>query len=103
MSDPQKRSVGMFVKAALILSLLFGIAHIAGFRSYTSVWSGVIVGTPETELAGILYIVLFLLLVCLVPILLIASIILWIHGVVAKNKSTRTTKKDSSPRPYLPT
>ena len=65
--------------ASALILLLFSVVHLAGFRAYTSVWSGVLPSSFQTELAGLLYIGLYLCVICIAPILGCTGILLWIQ------------------------
>ena len=65
------------VRRAIVVSLLFLIAQIFGFKEFTSVLNGttgsLAIGWTGSAAIGLLYIVLYLAFVLLVPILLLAA------------------------------
>ena len=69
-----------FVRSALILVLLFGAAHFAGWREYTSILSGTLpYSDTNWRLAfalGALYILLYHSVALLAPIFLLAGMLL---------------------------
>ncbi len=60
-------------KLAFGLLILYSIVHLAGFRAYVSVWSGTLAGDINSAFAGITYILLYLVAVCVVPVLILAD------------------------------
>lgn len=58
---------------AVVLSASFAIAHLLGLRQYTSVLSGTASFAPVWQVAGLVYIGLYVLFVVGVPILLLAA------------------------------
>ena len=62
-----------FLKRAILWSLVFGLAHVLGFRAYASLLSGTASFGICQRLFGTTYLVLYVGFVILVPVLLIAS------------------------------
>ena len=62
-----------FLKRAVLYSLAFGLAHLLGFRAYTSLLSGTASFGVLQCMFGTVYLVLYLGFVLLAPVLLIAS------------------------------
>ena len=69
-----------FLRRALVICVLFLIAHLAGLREFTSVLNGTTgsleLGRQLSVTLGLSYIVLYLAFILLVPILILAAIIL---------------------------
>ncbi len=74
---------GLLFRAAL-WSLAFGVAHLFGLRTYTSLLSGTGSLSPLESVFGAIYLVLYAGFVTLIPILLIAAgllkLIAWISA-----------------------
>jgi hypothetical protein len=72
-----------FLRRALVISLLFLIAHLADLREFSSLLNGttgsVELGWRLSAFFGLSYIVLYLAFVLLVPILILAAalLVLW--------------------------
>lgn len=62
-----------FLRRAALLSLVFLMVHLLGFRQYTCVLSGTASFGVLQQLGGALYLVFYGLFVILVPILLLAA------------------------------
>lgn len=66
-----------FVRRAILISLVFLIAHLAGLREFTSVLNGTVgavgMSWEKSALLGFIYILLYLAFVLAVPILLLAA------------------------------
>lgn len=66
-----------FVRHAVLVLLVFGVAHLAGLREYTSVLNGttgaVGVDMETATLLGVGYVLAYLAAILFVPILLIAA------------------------------
>ena len=69
-----------FLRRALVICVLFLIAHLAGLREFTSLLNGTTgsleLGRQLSVTLGLSYIVLYLAFILLVPILILAAIIL---------------------------
>ncbi|MDZ4198400.1 MAG: hypothetical protein U1E27_03850 [Kiritimatiellia bacterium] len=67
------------IRRALLIAFVFWALHAAGLRSYTSFLSGTIPDGHVTRSVylGLVYILAYLAWTVLVPILLLASLILW--------------------------
>ena len=65
---------------ALVITLLFACMHGLGLRDYTSVLAGTLSGPEWTHMAGVVYIIVYVLWVGIVPILAIAGGLLWLEG-----------------------
>ncbi len=79
-----------FVKAAVVLSLLYLICHLAGLREYTSIMSGTM---PAGGPAGFgllflacLYILSYVAFALLVPVLLIAALLFTLANLVWRKR-----------------
>lgn len=79
-----------FVARALILSVAFLAAHLAGLREYTSILNGTVgpdaAGREMSAAFGLVYLVLYMAFVVLVPILLLAAGLLALWDRRLKNK-----------------
>ncbi|MBT7165291.1 MAG: hypothetical protein HN904_21105 [Victivallales bacterium] len=62
-----------FLRDAVVLSVLFLIAHLLGLRQYTSVLSGTASFGSLQRLGGVVYLALYSLFVVCVPVLVIAA------------------------------
>ena len=62
-----------FLRDAVVLSVLFLIAHLLGLRQYTSVLSGTASCGSLRRLGGIMYLTFYFLFVVCVPVLVIAA------------------------------
>lgn len=75
---------GLLIRAAVI-SGLFVVGHLAGWREYTTV----LCGTPPTaqgfaglaSFLGLVYVLAFVLFAVVVPILIVAAGFLWVHSL----------------------
>ena len=69
-----------FVRRALVISLLFALAHLFGLKEFTSVLNGttgsVALGWTTSALLGLTYVLLYVAFVLLVPIFLLTATIL---------------------------
>ena len=91
-----------FLVRALVLSLVFLVCHLAGFRAYTSILCGTY---PSAEwaasiqaLLGLLYVIVYLAFTVLVPVLLIAATLLFAWDCLGvKRKLFRSGKGRSGP------
>ena len=80
-----------FLLRAMMLAVLFFLAHVAGLQEYTTFLSG----TPDSSGAsletsafwGTGYLVLYLGIVVAVPILLLAATLLWIAGRLMQRRT----------------
>ena len=68
-------SCGRLMSYAIVLSALFAIVHMAGFRQHTAVLSGT-VPADWRAFGGGVYILLYMAFVFVVPVLVIASALL---------------------------
>ena len=79
-----------FVRHAVLIVLVFAIAHAFGLREYTAIICGTMASPalgPETcALLGIGYMLLYFGVVVLVPILLIAAALLKIASILSDNQ-----------------
>ena len=64
-----------FIGYALLLSLLFGITHLLGFRVHTNILSGTASLDPWHQFYGTLYLLLYTSFVLLVPVLIISGLL----------------------------
>jgi hypothetical protein len=68
------------VKRAILITIVFGIAHLAGLKEFTTVLNGTMgsvqLGFGISAFLGLSYIFLYLAFVLVVPILLLAAAIL---------------------------
>jgi hypothetical protein len=75
------RPRGLIIRAAA-LTALYGIAHLAGLRQNTSILCGMspTAGAPASAsmFLGAVYVVLYLIVTIVVPVLLIAAALLWL-------------------------
>jgi hypothetical protein len=85
------------IKWAILLTVLFVVAQASGWREFTSILSGtngsVMSGWRETAFFGIIYIITYLGVVVLAPILILAALILKIGrgiGVIKDTDESRT-------------
>lgn len=76
---------GRLLAAAVILTLLFGAAHMLGFREYTSVLAGYADYGAPRESYGLAYVVLYGCSAVLAPVLAIAASILFVFGLVRRD------------------
>ncbi len=65
-----------FVGYAAALLLLFALAHLAGARNYVGALSGTGTTSPGAAFLGLAYVLLYLAVVWLVPVLLLAEVLL---------------------------
>ena len=69
-----------FVRRALIICVLFGVAHLLGLKEFTSVLNGttgsLALGWTISAMLGLAYVILYVAFVLLVPILLLAAAML---------------------------
>src|SRR5882762_10412767 len=79
-----------FVRRALIICLLFGLAHLLGLREFTSVLNGttgsLALGWTISTILGLTYVLLYVALVLPVPIFLLAAAILAVWARVRPRK-----------------
>jgi hypothetical protein len=73
--------------SALMLAGMFWLAHALGFREHTSIWAGTHVGSTWTIVAGALYLSLYMLWICAVPIFMISGVLLWGGAQLERRKS----------------
>lgn len=78
--DAEFLSAKDFVRHAVLICLVFAVAHLAGLREFTSVLNGTTgsteLGWETSALLGVGYILLYLAVVLLVPTLILAAILL---------------------------
>jgi len=84
MRDPRLWKYGRFWAHALFLGFLFLVVHLAGFETDTAVLSGANDGDYWAQVSGIVYLLLYIIFVCIVPILVIADGLLWLGGRLSK-------------------
>ena len=71
------------VRRAVVISMLFAIAHLAGLREFTSILNGTVgsvqLGWGVSAFLGLVYITIYLAFVLLMPMLLLAAglLLLW--------------------------
>ena len=101
MRDPRLWSHGRFWSYAIMLTGLFLLAHLAGFRDHTSVLAGTHSGGFWPQFFGMVYLMLYVTWVCLVPIMVIAGALLWLGGRLTRTPEDQnpveTSKADPSP------
>lgn len=74
------------MRHAVLIVILFGIAHLAGLREHTSFLNGTTgsldLGYENSALLGLLYVLLYFAVVLLVPILILAALLssLWLNA-----------------------
>ena len=64
-----------FLTYAVLLSVLFIVAHLLGFREYTGILSGTAALGDAYKFMGTLYILLYISFTGIVPILVIAGLL----------------------------
>jgi hypothetical protein len=79
-----------FIRRAVIVTLLFALAHLFGLKEFTSVLNGttgsVALGWTTSALLGLTYVLLYLAFVLLVPIFLLTATILFVwQRIIGKN------------------
>ena len=89
-----------FVQRALVISGLFLVVHLAGWREFTSILNGTM-GSVESGWAtsaflGGVYVLLYLAFVLLVPTLLLAAALLWLRSRLLAKSGTRATSGASN-------
>lgn len=80
MTDQKRWSPRRFWRYATVFTVLFVVAHLAGFREDTSVLAGTHSGDASDKYWGVVYLILYVIWVCIVPILTIAGGLLWGGG-----------------------
>ena len=79
-----------FVRRALIIALLFGVAHLFGLKEFTSILNGttgsVALGWTTSVLLGLTYVFLYIAFVLLVPIFLLTAAILFVWARILPSK-----------------
>jgi hypothetical protein len=80
MRDPRLWRHGRLWAYALMITVLFFVSHLAGFQAHTSVLAGAHSGGYGPQVCGLVYLMLYVLFVCIVPIMVIADSILWLGG-----------------------
>lgn len=82
-----------FLRHAVLIVLVFGVAHLLGLREYTSFLNGtagsVDLGYELSALLGMTYLVLYFAVVLLAPILVLAACLvsLWLKYQSRKSSS----------------
>ncbi len=71
-----RRPVPRLLLRAAICTVLFCVAHLLGFRQYTSLVSGTVPLNYTCRLCGVTYIIMYAGIVLVAPICLIAAAIL---------------------------
>ena|SRR6476659_5400522 len=70
-----------FVRRALVVTLIFALAHLFGLKEFTSVLNGttgsVALGWTTSALLGLTYVFLYVAFVLLVPVFLLTATILF--------------------------
>ncbi len=66
-----------FLAAAVVFAGLYGVAHLAGLRAYTSILSGTDPAAAGPAALGLLYTLLYFGAVLGAPILILGAAILW--------------------------
>ena len=72
-----------FVVLAVVIAVLFGVAHAAGLREHTSILSGTDHAAGSATL-GLLYALLYFAFVLGAPILILAAAIFWALSRLAR-------------------
>ncbi len=80
MRDPRLWTHRRVWAYAIVLTALFLLAHLAGFRDDTSVLAGTHSGSGADKYWGVVYLILYVIWVCIVPILAIGGGLLWMGG-----------------------
>ena len=82
-----------FVRHAVLIVVLFAIAHMCGLREYTAIISGTMasptLGAETCTLLAIIYMVFYFGAVVLAPILMIAAALLYIWEKVRDSSRRR--------------
>ncbi len=76
MREPRLWSYRRFFSYALLLSVLFALAHLAGLKDHTAVLAGTHSGGVVPQYFGVAYLIVYVMFVCLVPVLVIAGLLL---------------------------
>lgn len=80
-----------FVRHAVLIVLVFALAHVCGLREYTAIISGTMaspsLGPEVCALLGIGYMALYFGVVVLVPVLLIAAALLKMGGCLTRPRT----------------
>jgi hypothetical protein len=84
MRDPRLWSYGRFFSYSFVLTALFLLAHLAGLQAHTSVLAGTHSGSYMEQYFGLVYLILYIIAVCIVPIMVIAGSLLWLGGRVTR-------------------
>ena len=77
MTDQKRWSPRRFWRYATVFTVLFVVAHLAGFRK-TLVLAGTHSGDASDKYWGVVYLILYVIWVCIVPTLTIAGGLLWV-------------------------
>jgi hypothetical protein len=82
-----------FLQRAIVISLVYLLVHLAGWREYTSVLNGTVgpdsAGWTLSAFLGVAYVIIYLVFIILVPVLILASGILagWLKYELKKENS----------------
>lgn len=90
MRDPRLWAHGRFFSYALVLSALFFLAHLAGLQEHTSVLAGTHSGSYADQYFGLVYLILYVIFTCIVPVMLIAGSLLWLGGRLTRRSGPQT-------------
>ena len=85
-----------FVVRAVLWAVAFGIAHLLGFKAYTAILSGTTPYGTVQHVLGLVYIVLYVGLVFLVPVLIIAAVLVKGAALAISVRTARNNTKGSS-------
>ena len=96
MNDPRLWSHGRFFSYALVLSALFFLAPIAGLQSHTYVLAGTHSGGYLAQYFGLVYLLLYVIFTCIVPVMVIPGCLLWLGGRMTRSTAAQT---ESAPTP----
>jgi len=84
-----------FIACAILLSVIFFVLHLLGFRKYTSILSGTGSFSTWYQCCGVIYILFYICFVVIVPILLIASALIkaveFLKHLYTDKNSTKVT------------
>ena len=95
--------VRAFLVRAVLWCVVFGAAHLLGFRAYTSVLSGASSYGVVQRLSGATYIVFYVGLVGLVPVLIIGAALLKGAALAIGYRNERNNTKGRSNQGVQPT
>jgi len=87
-----------------VLSALFLVARLAGFEEHTAVLAGTHSGGYTAQYCGLIYLILYVIFVCLVPIMVIAGFLLWLGGRLVRlsgdDPEIKVTTGDDGTTPF---